>query len=305
MKSKVCKVILMFVLVIGFGLCLLYGEDHYWKFNETSGNIAYDSLGNVNGTLMGCAAFLPAGEGVHLNGSNDSYVSFGTSVGQFGMSNFTVYLEFKTSDKSEYYDIVGNRTTDNHGNFFDIYMTGEGRVYAEVDEDANAKNHILVKSNKAGLNDGNWHFLMAVRESNTLTIYIDGNLDSSNSNTTGKANINNGKEFKLGRSLEYSSEKRFAPNAVYRNLLVFLSSNAEEAVVFDTTKLKEGVIDTGAGGMNLSWCIDSDKERPRKNSNSTMLKEMKCGSLRFPCGHGADNYLWDTPPYGGTLTPKV
>ena len=150
MKTKVSKVILMFVLVMGFGLCLLNGEDHgdhWWKFHETSGTIAHDSIGNVNGTLHGGASFSSNGEGINLNGTNTSYVSFGKTVGQFGSNDFTVYLEFKMSDKSDYKNlykiehlaIVGNRTSSDHGDFFDIRMTNTATVLAEVDEDAKAK----------------------------------------------------------------------------------------------------------------------------------------------------------------------
>jgi len=227
MKTKVCKVILVFALVMGFGLCLLNGEDHYWEFNETSGTIAHDSLGNVNGTLNGCAAFLPGGEGVHLNGSDSSFVTFGKSVGQFGTDDFSVYLEFKTDEKCRYFDIVGNRTASSHGNFFCIRMTGkhetvpEGTVVVEVDEDESGKNYIPINSKKSGLNDGNWHALVVVRVGKNLTLYIDGDLEKTGKSATGIANIKNGNNFKLGRSLVYSSTQKFTPNAVYENLYVY------------------------------------------------------------------------------------
>ena len=165
------------------------------------------------------------------------------------------------------------------------------------------KNHIKVESKKLNLNDGVWHTLVVERVGKNLTLYIDGNFDNTASGS-GIANIHNGNEFRLGRSM--TDPNIYTPKADYRNLIVLLKSTiAEEAVVFDTKKLKDGVIDTGAVGMNLNWCIDSDVERPRKKSNSKRLKEMKCSSLRFPAGGVAGNYLWDTPPYGGTLTPKV
>ncbi len=244
MKTKVCKVILMFVLVMGFGLCLLNGEEHYWKFNETSGNIAYDSLGNVNGTLNGCAAFLPGGEGVHLNGSNSSFVTFEKSVGQFGTDDFSVYLEFKTNEKNRYFDIVGNRTACSHGNFLSIRMTGkhetspEGMVVAEVDENTSGKNYIHVESKKVGLNDGNWHALVVVRVGKNLTLYIDGDLDNTGKSETGIANINNGNVFKLGRSCGDNS--LFTPNAVYENLYVYDRALTQKEIkeMFEKSKKK-------------------------------------------------------------------
>ena len=228
MKTKVCKVFLMFALVIGFGLCLLNGEEHCWQFNEKSGIIAHDSCGKVtvNGKLND-AAFLSDGGGVQLNGTDSSYVSFGNSVGQFGTDDFLVYLEFKTNEKYRYFDIVGNRTASSHGNFLSIRMTGkhetqpEGILVVEVDEDESGKNYIVVYSKKSGLNDGNWHSLVVVRIGKNLALYIDGNPDGTGTSATGIANIKNGNDFKLGRSLVYSQEKKFTPDAVYKNLYVY------------------------------------------------------------------------------------
>lgn len=224
MKKKVCKVIFMFVLVIGFSLCLLNGAiyetvPHSWAFNETSGNIAHDSEPNpINGTLNGCASFLPGGEGVHLTASDDSYVSFGNSVGQFGTNDFTVTLEFKTNENTVAFDMVGNRTSPRFGNFFSIYMTLDGMVCASVCEDETRKNNIWLKS-QAGFADGKWHKLMVTRSNNKLALYIDDMANpEKEGSTAGIANIKNGNEFKVGRS-NYSNWIHPA-NAIYRNLSV-------------------------------------------------------------------------------------
>lgn len=81
---------------------------------------------------------------------------------------------------------------------------------------------------------------------------------------------------------------------------------AQQTVVFSPYNLKDGVIEKGAGSMNTCWLMDSDIERPRGVSNEERFVEIGVGSLRFPYGHLADNYLWDTPPYGSDpLVPKV
>jgi hypothetical protein len=222
MKTKVCKVILMFGLVIGFGLCMLNSAInvlHSWAFNETSGNIAHDSCPDpINGILNGCASFLPGGEGVHLTASDDSYVSFGNSVGQFGTGDFTVTLEFKTSENKVAFDMVGNRTSAKFGNFFAIYMTLDGMVCASVCEDETGKNNIWLRS-KAGFADGEWHTIEVNRSSNKLSLSIDGNPEKDGS-AVGTANIKNGNEFKLGRS-NFANWIHPA-NAIYKNLSVLV-----------------------------------------------------------------------------------
>ena len=98
---------------------------------------------------------------------------------------------------------------------------------------------------------------------------------------------------------------------IIRNLValltVMLSSfmSAQETVVFNINQLAKGSIESGAASLNTCWLLDSDIKRPRNTSNEARFAEMGVGSLRYPYGHLADNYLWDTPPFGGTLEPKV
>ncbi|MEP5341617.1 MAG: T9SS type A sorting domain-containing protein [Algibacter sp.] len=91
--------------------------------------------------------------------------------------------------------------------------------------------------------------------------------------------------------------------------LFFLISEAiiaQQTVVFNPYNLKKGVIENGAAGFNACWLMDSDLERPKNTLNEERFNEMEIGSLRFPYGHLADNYLWDIPPYGSSpLVPKV
>ncbi len=162
---------------------------------------------------------------VHVNGSDKSFVDFGTGIGQFGTSDFTVAFWLQTSEQLRLFDLAGNRTASSNGNFLSIRMTGkheslsEGVVIAEIDQDENHTNFIGLESNTAGLNDGNWHQIVLVRQSTSLKLYIDGELSDSGS-AEGVANIDNDNPFKLGRSL-VGNEAKFAPNAKYSDLHVY------------------------------------------------------------------------------------
>lgn len=72
-------------------------------------------------------------------------------------------------------------------------------------------------------------------------------------------------------------------------------SMAVITVDVDTT-IKEN-IRPGAAGLNLCWLLDSDRYWRRPISMHEALAELGAGSLRFPYGHLADNYLWHTPPF--------
>ncbi len=93
-------------------------------------------------------------------------------------------------------------------------------------------------------------------------------------------------------------------------LIVFTNwSLAQEHIDIDFSVVTKRNINSGIASANLCWVLDSDKKRP--NTHQSMhdaIKELGCGSLRFPYGHLADNYLWHTPPYDdalGGLRPKV
>jgi len=211
---------------------------HQWTFAEPSGSVAKDQVGNANGTLSPTATRVAQGPpnhpaAVHIDGSNGSLVNFGTAVGQFGTNSFSVALWFKTVETYRYFDIVGNRTAGSHGVFFCIRMTGRhetappGRITVEVDQ--NGQNYIPVDSTKWGLNDGQWHHVVAVRDGVSLKLYIDGALSAS-ATGSGVANIANGNPFILGRSLVGVHDK-FAPNADYADMRVYYGGMTADQVL--------------------------------------------------------------------------
>ncbi|HEX3043479.1 MAG TPA: LamG domain-containing protein [Bacillota bacterium] len=196
---------------------------HHWKFEESRGSIALDTSGKVDGILSSKVIRCQEDYGVHIDGSDDSYIIFSDGVGQFGANDFTVVLWLKTSEKYRYFDVIGNRTAGSHGNFFSIRMTGkheswpEGMIVAEVDQDG--QNYIELHSEKTGLNDENWHHIAVTRQGGSLKLYVDGTL-SGQGTASGPVNIANGNPFKLGRSLQGVSD-RFAPNAHYWDLRIY------------------------------------------------------------------------------------
>jgi hypothetical protein len=194
-------------------LCLLTAKENVSPIEGTVSNATIDTQG-----LGGNAS-------VHINGADNSYVSFGTQIGQFGTNDFTVAFWVQTTESYRLFDLAGNRTAGSHGNFFCIRMTGKhesrpaGMISAEVDQDQNGTNYIGVESKTAGFNDGKWHHIAVVRKGASLTLYIDGVVSG---NTTGKgvANIANGHPFKLGRSL-VGVHNKFAADARYSGLRVY------------------------------------------------------------------------------------
>ena len=79
-------------------------------------------------------------------------------------------------------------------------------------------------------------------------------------------------------------------------------------VSIDIKRTIKADVPKGPAGANLCWLLDSDLKRPRSTSFSKAVKDLGCGSLRFPYGHLADNYLWHTAPFDNAangLRPRV
>ena len=212
-------------------LALIVGQisaqDHFWDFNEGKGRIAHDQMGVPRGRNKVDAFLrnaywetLDIGTAVGITGDDNSYVTFGNYIGQFGRDDFTVAFWVQTKDRLDLFDLIGNRQSVGHGNFFAVRMTGDGYVTAEVDEDVRGNGYIGVKSKQRRLNDGEWHHIAVTRNGGKLALYIDGELSNTGS-ARSTANIRNRNDFKLGRSLVDKGTRKFAPSALFDDVSIY------------------------------------------------------------------------------------
>lgn len=97
---------------------------------------------------------------------------------------------------------------------------------------------------------------------------------------------------------------------VFLIVLLLLSTGrvgAQIDINIDFNKITKDSVANGVVSANLCWLLDSDKDRQNGSlSFNDAIDQMGVKSLRFPYGHLADNYLWDTPPYNsGELKDRV
>ncbi len=88
-----------------------------------------------------------------------------------------------------------------------------------VDQDARGTNYAGVDSKTAGLNDGQWHGVHFSRQSAVLRLFIDGVLEDENTGA-GVADIKNGNDFRIGRSLVHNVS-RFAADATFDDARIY------------------------------------------------------------------------------------
>lgn len=228
----------------------------------------------INGTLSNAVVETsPPGSSwiVHIDGSDNSFVDFGTAIGQFKTNDFTVAFWFQTTETHRLFDVAGNRTAGNHGNFFIIRMAGnhesmaQGTVYVEVDQNNKGLNYNAVHSSVAGLNDGQWHHIATVRQGKLLQLYVDGILSDSQS-VKGVANINNRKHFILGRSLS-GYESKFAADSRYSDLRVYDIALTEEQIssLFSASGPFERVDNNDKNDTTEDQAVDAPDQNMNEN----------------------------------------
>ena len=176
----------------------------YWRFEEGSGTTASDSSGNGNnGTLTNTPTWTTGmfGSGLLFNNNSNQYVDAGNNnVLKMESGEFTIAAWFKTTGAASE-AIAGKGGGGTGGKRYALYINNVascptvGVVTIEIDDDTVKKN---VCSTNA-YNDGNWHFVVGVRNTTFLRLYIDGKEDSNSPlNIAGYGNIDSIRPFTIG-----------------------------------------------------------------------------------------------------------
>jgi len=216
--------------------------EHRWRFDETSGAVAYDDIGTLDGALGGSTtrAAGPFGSNVITiapTGSYDvaGYVDFGSAAGAFGAEDFTITHWYQTTFNTigAHGDIIGNRVAGSLGNYFSARLLGNGQVSVELSQDGSGAGYIaLAGASSFGVNDGNWHHLAYIREGATLSLYIDGVLaDSRSSGAKQIASVLGKSSFRIGRRLPLGYSNFHTIPASYEDVRIFARALDENEIL--------------------------------------------------------------------------
>ncbi|RYG25520.1 hypothetical protein EON82_06785 [bacterium] len=170
--------------------------EHRYPFDEGAGSVAVDAAGTAPGAL-GPDAGRTSGGAIRLHGNARSYVSWERLLGQFGTEDFAVSFRLRMGHGRELQEVLGNRSSFGHGNFFQVRVN-EGMVVAEIDQDEEGTNYAAAVS-RTRVNDERWHQVRVVRRGRRLTVRIDGKLESMGEGR-GVANVRNDAPFRAGTS---------------------------------------------------------------------------------------------------------
>lgn len=156
----------------------------HYAFDETGGTVAHDSVGAVDGHLLGQSTFV-AGAGINgsgalsLNRSTGDLVSMGD---HFGFASYTIAVWVNVPVGYTAVEVpVGKHIAGaGVGYFLAIGNAGDGCCGAGTAQ-LYPGNYPLIAGTTATLDDGQWHQLVATFDGSTgqAALYLDGQLEGS------------------------------------------------------------------------------------------------------------------------------
>ncbi len=125
----------------------------------------------------------------------DDHIDAGTTLGNFGTSDFTVEFWAKSAGTPNGASMVSKRLNCSCDNFWNINLNSAGKVELEVFENTTCGNGGNMTSIMS-IDDANWHHVAITRAGNFYILYIDGVMNFQAS--MGQADINNTAPFRIG-----------------------------------------------------------------------------------------------------------
>lgn len=189
------------------------------RCTTTGGTTAFDSVGGVNGTLVGGVAFTTtggiAGGAIQIT---DGYVDMGNNFASTATFSLQAWAKLNLGDTSGLVPVGKHWGGIPKGYFLAINDIGDGYTHANAEGFYSADGLYQTAVGGPPVNDGSWHQLVGVYNNGVTSIYVDGSL--AGSGAAGYAN--NGAHFMVGGLFNEEGK----PINFYRGLI-------DEVKVFD------------------------------------------------------------------------
>jgi len=175
-----------------------------WEFDESNGNIAYDSANGNHGTIYGATWTSGIINGALNFDGLDDYVNVGDNpsldFGDADSFSICAWIKYSGTMDGERHSIVGKRNHDGNAwqEGYGLWVTFNN-LYFHIEDTSNTYVGIFGSTLAA---DNKWHHVAAVRNTteDKLYLYIDGSFDATPVEDTTTNTLSGNEPLTIGRS---------------------------------------------------------------------------------------------------------
>ncbi|MFW9853412.1 MAG: DUF2341 domain-containing protein [Candidatus Thorarchaeota archaeon] len=191
-----------------------YSNDGY---TYGSMNVGSQMEGQIDGSLK-------------FDGVNDFINCTNSTSLNMGSGDFTFAMWFKSSTSGATTRLGGKGATAFGGKRYSLELRDTGSVKGEIDDDF---TKVEVTSSGTNYNDGNWHYVVLVRDGNNLRLYLDGTEDpNSPADITGIGGLDDSNAFYIGT--QYDN--------VILDVFQFFNGSIDEVSISNTSRSADWIL---------------------------------------------------------------
>ena len=182
----------------------------WWKLDETSGQVASDSIGDNDGLYRGNPTRTTGvvNNGLNFDGSGDYIVVSDSNTLDFGTGDFSISTSIKTTDKSGIDVILDKRIEQSGADQGYVLFNYNGKLAFQLADGSGFTNYI----SNTSIADGKWHDIAVTIDRNNSSggkFYVDGK-EAYQFNPTGRqGSLSNSANLTIGRRSDSSSAGYF------------------------------------------------------------------------------------------------
>lgn len=152
----------------------------HWTFDEANGTTAFDSVGNVNGTLVGGVVFSESGI---LGGAiqiADGYVDMGNNFASASSFSVQAWIKTEPGDLSPMTPVSKHWSGWANGYYISINNVNDGYTNTGL-AGFRSMNSTYNPTATGGpvVNNGTWHQIVGTYDNGTSSLYVDGDFVDS------------------------------------------------------------------------------------------------------------------------------
>lgn len=196
--SRIMCIAALFVFLVTIANAELVSS---WNFDEGQGNVAIDSAGGHDGTLINGPSWTSGkiGGALNFDDTDDQVYVADTDSLDFGANDsFTLMAWVKSDSKNATIFSKRGYNSDGYtsGYCLNVHFA-TGQLWFAIEGNSDDQSYIKGETN---LVDGLWHHVAAVRDTVTdkLLLYVDGKIDATSVIDTTTTSLANNKPLRIG-----------------------------------------------------------------------------------------------------------